>query len=108
MRIWAVLALGATLLSACTPMDQEAVARQTAKSILIPIVEKRFPGLPSDVIVGCAVDNATLSELVALGASASTGNSAETGRISNELLTKPQTLTCIAEGVVKRQTGLSL
>ena len=55
------------LLAACTPESQDAVARESAKSVVNPILAERFPGLPVSLATDCVIDNATTQEIVTLG-----------------------------------------
>lgn len=84
------------LLTACTPEGQNVVARETAKSVINPILAQRFPGLPLAPISNCVVDNATGPEIVTLASAAVTGVKPTTTQTTLLILQRPGTVNCIA------------
>ncbi len=86
----------ASLLAACTPEGQDMVARETAKSVINPILAQRFPGVPLAPISNCVIDNATGPEIVTIASAAVTGVTPTTTQTTVRILQRPATIDCIA------------
>ena len=91
------LVLSFFLLAACTPAMQDDLARDAAKSAVRPVLAERFPGVPLEPATDCVIDNATAGELLSLAADAVTGPTANTVEIVSDIVTRPDTLTCLAK-----------
>lgn len=89
------LAIAAIALVGCSSGEQ--IARDQAKDVINPIVAKQFPGVPTEPITNCVIDNASVKELLTLTAAAGTGAHAKTAEIVTEIASRPETLTCIAK-----------
>ena len=83
------------LLAACTPESQDAVARESAKSVVNPILAERFPGLPVSLATDCVIDNATTQEIVTLASGALTGVTPQTIQTTNTILARRGTIECM-------------
>ncbi len=84
----------ALVLSSCASTSAELITRETAKQIVRPIVAERFPKLPTDTLVNCAIDNASLDEIVQLSELVATGQQTQISEISLYLISKPETIRC--------------
>ncbi len=84
------------LLAACTPAQQDDLTRQAAKNAIRPVLEQKFPGVAAGPAADCVVDNASSQELLALAADAVTGPTASTGQIVSNIVSRPETLACLA------------
>ena len=94
------------LLAACTPESQDAVARESAKSVVNPILAERFPGLPVSLATDCVIDNATTQEIVTLASGALTGVTPQTIQTTNTILARPGTIECVTNaGLVALLSG---
>ena len=86
----------ALLIAACTPQQQDELARDAAKNAVRPVIQERLPGVPAEPATDCVIDNATASEILSLAADAVTGPTASTVEIVTRILSRPETLTCLA------------
>lgn len=94
-------------LAACTPLQQDNLARDAARKAVRPVLAERFPGIPVEPAVDCVIDNATANELLALAADAVTGPTASTAEIVADVMSRPETLNCVAtEGLPALLNGL--
>ena len=95
MMRWAamVLILG---FAACTPAAQDALARDAARQAIRPVLAEQFPGVPLEPATDCIIDNANSSEIFALAADAVTGPTASTVQIVSDIISRPETITCLA------------
>ena len=92
------IGLGAALLLiACTPAQQDKLTRDAARTAIRPVLEQNFPGIPLEPATDCIIDNATSGELLSLAADAVTGPTANTVEIVSDIVSRPKTLTCLAE-----------
>ena len=89
-------ASAALLIAACTPGQQDELARDAAKSAVRPVIQERLPGVPVEPATDCIIDNATAGEILSLAADAVTGPTASTVEIVGNILARPETLTCLA------------
>lgn len=108
MRRFAVLWL--ILITACSPLRQDQIAREAARTAINPVLREQFPGVPITPISDCVIDNATREQLLSLAADAVTGPTAATFEKVAAILRQPQTLQCIArsglaEDIVRQQVG---
>lgn len=93
--------LAVLALAACTPADQDALAREAARSTVTPLIEARFPGVPVGPVVNCVIDNATAPEILTLAAASVTGVTPEATRVTNAILARPGTQRCVAERAIQ-------
>ena len=96
------LAITATLcagLMGCAQVSDmaETTARDTAKTVITPVVEAQFPGVPVGPATDCIIDNATLAEVFELAKAATLGVSAETTQTVISIASRPETITCIGK-----------
>ncbi len=90
---WLALILA---LAACTPAAQDTLARDAARQAIRPVLAEQFPGVPLEPATDCIIDNATSAEILALAADAVTGPTASTVEIVTNIITRPDTITCLA------------
>ena len=83
-------------LTACTTQMQDELARDAARNAVRPVLQQRLPGVPVEPATDCVIDNATGNEILALAADAVTGPTANTVEIVTDILSRPETLTCLA------------
>ena len=79
------LALCALILAACSPMRQEELTRNAARTAIRPVLEQRFPGVPLAPVTDCIIDNAS-----------QTGATASTTQIVSNIASRPATIQCFA------------
>lgn len=91
------VAAAALLLAACTPAQQDTLARDAARQAVRPVLAERFPGMPLEPATDCVIDNASAQELLALAADAVTGPTAATVETVGGILARPETIQCLAE-----------
>lgn len=89
--------LVALFLIACTPAQQDELTRDAARTAVRPVLEQNFPGVPLEPATDCVIDNATSRELLALAADAVTGPTASTVEIVSNVVSRPETIRCLAE-----------
>ena len=94
--------LAATLAACTTPQGTlattpEEIARETARTIIKPIVASKLPGVPTDAAVDCVIDNASSSEILQLGESAITGSPADSTALTVSIMQRPATVQCFAQ-----------
>ena len=92
-RVSGALLLG---LLACSPAAQDALARDAARQAVRPVLAEQFPGVPLEPATDCIIDNASSSEIFALAADAITGPTASTVQIVTDIISRPDTITCLA------------
>lgn len=85
-------------LAACGPSQpsSEQIARETAKAVIRPIVGAQFPGVPTDVVVDCVIDNASGQEILQIASSAALGSTTDSLSVIMPILTRPNTIQCVA------------
>ena len=111
-RITSSIALSSILLlSACAEGQQtaDALARQSAKSVVAEVVATKFPFVPKAAVTpftDCIIDNATSSEILTLASAAVLGVSDETVEITGQVLNRSETQTCVARASVGALTSL--
>lgn len=92
------LLVGAAIaLAACTPAQQDELTRDAARTAIRPVLETNFPGVPLEPATDCVIDNASSSELLSLAADAVTGPTANTVEIVGRIVSRPETIKCLAE-----------
>ena len=92
------LVCGTTLLGCAQVSDMaETTARDTAKTVVTPIVQARFPGVPVGPATDCIIDNATLSEVFELAKAATIGVTPATTETVVAIASRPETITCIGK-----------
>ena len=95
MRWVTVISLAA--LTACTAAQQDTLAQDAAKRAVRPILAERFPGVPLEPATDCVIENATAQEILVLAADAVTGPTASTVEDTTRILSRPETIRCLAE-----------
>ena len=94
------------LIAACTPQQQDELARDAARNAVRPVIQERLPGVPVEPATDCIIDNATAGEILSLAADAVTGPTANTVEIVSDILARRETLTCLAtEGLPPLLSG---
>lgn len=83
-------------LSACSPQAQDDIAREAARRAVTPVVQDKFPGVPVEPAVNCVIDNANSTQIGALALDAVTGPTESTVEIVTQIISKPETVTCLA------------
>lgn len=83
-------------LAACSPQAQDQIAQEAARSAITPVLQERFPGVPVEPSVNCVIANATAKQIRGLATDAVVGPSESTVRIVSDIVSKPDTLTCLA------------
>ncbi|ANT59696.1 hypothetical protein AYJ57_04515 [Salipiger sp. CCB-MM3] len=84
------------VLAACSAQTQDQIARQAAKSTVARVVADRYPGVPVEPALDCVIDNASSTQIYALAADSVTGPTASTVEVVTDIVSKPETLTCLA------------
>lgn len=84
------------LLAACSPQAQDQIARDAARSAITPVLVERFPGVPLEPALNCVIDNASAVQIRALAVDSVTGPTESTVQIVTDIVSKPETLTCLA------------
>lgn len=94
----ATLALICAGLAGCAQMSgmAEDTARQTAKTVVTPVVQAKFPGVPVAPVTDCIIEHATLQEVYGLAKAAALGITPETTETIVSIAARPETVTCIA------------
>ncbi|MEO9823094.1 MAG: hypothetical protein ABJF50_01590 [Paracoccaceae bacterium] len=100
------LTLAGLLLAACTPAQQDELARDAAKQSVRPVLAERLPGVAVEPAVDCVIDNASAKELLALAADSVTGPTASTVEIVGNIITRPDTVTCLASDGLPTLLGI--
>ena len=93
-RLPALVAFG--LIAACTPQSQDQIARDAARSTVNRVVLERYPNLPLEPAIDCAIDNASAEQIYALAADSIGGPTASSVQIVSQVVEQPQTVRCLA------------
>lgn len=96
LRWVGVLSSIALAMAACTPQAQDQLARDAARSAITPVLVERFPGVPLEPALDCAINNASAPQIRALALDSVTGTTQSTVQIVTDILSKPETLRCLA------------
>jgi hypothetical protein len=92
--------------SACTTTNPvEAVARASAKSVVLPVVQQRLPGPQAEAVAICVIDNANTNEIMSLARDVGTRAGTTTVQTIATILQRPNTLQCVLGAGIP---GLSL
>lgn len=101
MRI--LLAMGVVLaFAACDSGGlADQIARESARQSVRSVLSARLPGVPVEAATDCVIDNASASEIIQLAggaarASATQTVTPETTRLVMEIVTRPETIRCLA------------
>jgi type IV secretory pathway VirB2 component (pilin) len=82
--------------SACTTTNPvEAVARASAKSVVLPIVQQRLPGPQAEAVAVCVIDNASTDEIFSLSRDIGTRAGTTTVQTVATILQRPNTIQCV-------------
>ncbi|MGB3553661.1 MAG: hypothetical protein WBA25_03360 [Jannaschia sp.] len=84
------------LLAACNSAIGTELTRETAKSVVNPIVAARFPGIPLEPATDCIIDNASGDEIITLAGAAANRDDQVASRIVLDVARRPDTIQCIA------------
>ena len=95
-RMMAALAFG--FLAACTTGDPITdVTRQVARSVVLPVVQRFFPGPTSEAVTDCILNNATRDELISLARDVAVEAGTSTVQTVLTIGKRPETVQCIAQ-----------
>jgi hypothetical protein len=82
--------------AACTPTNPvEAVARASAKSVVLPVVQQRLPGPQAEAVAVCVIDNANTDEIFSLSRDIGTRAGSRTVQTIATILQRPNTAQCV-------------
>ena len=84
------------LATACTPQAQDQIARDAARSAITPVLVERFPGVPLEPALDCAINNASAVQIRTLALDSLTGPTENTVQIVADIFSRPETLQCLA------------
>lgn len=93
---WLVLMAVGLMLAACTPQAQDQLARDAARSAITPVLVERFPGVPLEPALDCVINNANAVQIRSLALDSVTGPTESTAQIVADILSRPETLRCLA------------
>lgn len=96
MRKTLILTAFGVMLAACSPQVQDQIARDAARSAITPVLVERFPGVPLEPALDCVIDNANAVQIRALALDTVTGPTESTVQIVTDILSKPETIRCLA------------
>ncbi|WP_439525105.1 hypothetical protein [Marivita sp.] len=88
--------LSLALLAGCSVQQQDQIARDAARSAITPVLVERFPGVPLEPTLDCVIDNASAVQIRALALDGVTGPTQSTVQIVTDIVSQPETLTCLA------------
>ncbi|WP_323005560.1 hypothetical protein [Pseudorhodobacter sp.] len=92
IRIFIPLAL----LAACTTVNPvEQIARSTAKSVVLPVVQQRLPGPQAEAVAVCVIDNANTDEIMTLAKDVGNRAGSRTVQTIATILQRPNTVQCV-------------
>jgi hypothetical protein len=92
LRIITVFAL----LAACTTTNPvEQIARASAKSVVLPVVQQRLPGPQAEAVAVCVIDNANTDEILSLARDVGTRAGTMTVQTIATILQRPDTVQCV-------------
>ena len=83
------------LLAGCNSAVGTELTRETARAVVTPIVQARFPGVPVAPATDCIIDNASGEELVTLATSAATRDDRAAVQVVGQVAQRPETLRCL-------------
>lgn len=84
------------LLTACVSTNPvEAVARASAKSVVLPVVQQRLPGPQAEAVAVCVIDNANTDEIFSLARDVGTRAGTSTVQTIATILQRPATIQCV-------------
>ena len=86
----------ALTVAGCSQQAQDEIARDAARSAITPVLTERFPGVPLEPALNCVIDNASAIQIRALALDSVTGPTENTVQIVSDIVSKPETLTCLA------------
>ncbi len=107
-RLMVMATLSALALTACTttnPMD--AVARASAKSVVLPVVQQRLPGPQAEAVAVCVIDNANSTEILSLARDVGTRAGTTTVQTIATILQRPDTIQCVLRAGIPGLSGLA-
>ena len=84
------------VLAGCSVQQQDQIAREAARSAITPVLAERFPGVPLEPALNCAINNASAVQIRALALDSVTGPTQSTSQIVTDILSQPETLRCLA------------
>ncbi|WP_224825368.1 hypothetical protein [Cognatishimia sp. MH4019] len=95
MRIAAAV-FASVVLVGCDTGIGDSVARETARSVVKPIVAQYLPGPGGEAITDCVIDNASGAEILQLARAAATGPDDSTVQVVLDISRRPDTINCIS------------
>ena len=92
-------------LSGCAASEQfvDEIARESAKSAVSEVLTTSFPAVPKRAVTpftDCVIDAASSSEIVQFARAAIVGVDAQTVTLTQNILSRPATTTCIVKSGV--------
>ncbi|WP_022702472.1 hypothetical protein [Pseudorhodobacter ferrugineus] len=104
--VWAAFSVLA--LASCTTANPvEAVARASAKSVVLPIVQQRLPGPQAEAVAVCVIDNASADEIFSLARDVGTRAGSTTVQTVATILQRPNTAQCVLRAGIPGLSGLA-
>lgn len=100
MKPAAIISFGVFVVLAGCDAGQRVVdqaARGTAKSVVTPIVEQNFPGLPAAQVSDCVIDNASAQEIFEIAKASQLGVTPKTTQTVVDIARRPSTVECISK-----------
>lgn len=88
----------AVALAACTPPDP-AATRADARTVLLGLAERNFPGIDPEPGVECVLAHARADELAVLARAAHSGVDEETRDTAYFVVARPATRQCLMQNV---------
>lgn len=82
--------------AACTTTNPvEQIARTSAKSVVLPVVQQRLPGPQAEAVTVCVIDNANTAEIMSLARDVGTRAGTTTVQTIATILQRPETIKCV-------------
>jgi len=91
-----ILLASLLLLMACSQEAQDQIVRDAARASATKVLAEKFPGVPLQPAADCVIDNASSRQILSLAADSIMGPTANTVEIVTNIVSKPETLTCLA------------
>ena len=96
MRLGLIL-MAALALSGCMQGDvADDISRKAARSVVKPVLAEKLPGVPTEAMTDCVIDNASSAEIVTLAKAAAIGVQQDTYDTALGIAKRPETIQCIA------------
>ena len=87
------------LLAGCAVANDaaDAVARDSAKTVVDGIVAQKFPGVNAAPVTDCIIDAATAAEIIRIAGASVTGVTQSTVEEVLKIARRPEAVACIAD-----------